>query len=51
MHSSNSVKECENMYIPVFLSLDKAIVEEVRRKSEDLGNLLENIGAAYSRSI
>jgi hypothetical protein len=44
IHSSNSYVDLDEMFIPEFFSLDKAVAESHKKKQENLGFLLDNMG-------
>lgn len=42
--SSNTIADCENLFIPDFVKLDKLVTKIEKKKQEDLEYLMENLG-------
>ncbi len=42
VHTSNTMADCDNLFIPDYLALDKIVSKLAEKKQEDLEFLLEN---------
>ena len=42
--SSNTIADCENLFIPDFVKLDKLVTKIEKKKQEDSEYLMENLG-------